>query len=420
MADVRTVGGCLLALGLLLPGAAAPDGAAVTAAFSPADPVVGVTKVTIVGKASAGGRVIDTSTFPDGTVHIFANAADAAGAYKDGPFVLQQLGTYRDVLRDSATGASTMISYSGAGDFRVAVDPPGTTITTGGHARFEVTFTSVDGFGGEVVPQFVESSAPPDAVLTWSQPRLRIQPHGAPSIVLTVQTLVTTPPGTYRLALQGTSGSVSHAPEPAVVLTVNPPPPGTITAALSPAGPIVGVTEARIGGRATAGQRVIDTSTFPDGVTHQFVVDVTGAGTYSEGPFVLQELGTYHDVLEDGATGAKTEISYRGVGDFSTAVAPAGQTVARGDEAKFAVTFKSLSGFAGAITPAVPDLALVPGATASWSSKKLMVRSGDTIAVGLTIKTTSETRLGTYKLAVQGSNGSVTHAAPAVMELTVK
>jgi hypothetical protein len=420
MANLRTVGGCLLALGLLLPAAATPDSAVITAALSPTDPIVGVTKVTIVGKASAEARVIDASTFPDGTLHIFAAKADAAGAYQDGPFVLQQLGTYHDVLHDSATGTSTMISYSGAGDFRVAVDPPRATITTGGQVRFEVTFTSLRGFGGEVVPQLDQSSAPPGAVLSWSQPRLSIRPNGAHSVVLRVQTLVTTPPGVYRLALQGTSGSVSHAAEPAIVLTVNAPAPGTITATLSPARPVVGVTEVRIEGRATAGQRVIDTSTFPDGVTHEFVVDTTGAGTYSDGPFVLRELGTYHDVVLDGGTGAAIEISYQGVGDFGTAIEPASQTVARGDEAKFVVTFKSLSGFAGAITPAVPDLSLVPGATASWSSPALTVRSGDTIAAGLTIKTMTQTGPATYKITVQGTNGSVTHAAPSPIELMVK
>ena len=138
----------LLGLGL---SAAPADGENITATLSPADPVVGVTKTSIAGRATPGARVVDVSTFPDGSINVFSATADAAGAYNDGPFVLQQLGTYHDVLHDSVSDASVEIAYAGAGDFSVAVEPPGATITTGGQVRFEVTFKSVGGFGGEVV-----------------------------------------------------------------------------------------------------------------------------------------------------------------------------------------------------------------------------------------------------------------------------
>jgi len=439
MTIAKTAGTVLIALGLLLPAAAAPTpppSTGLTAAFSPASPIIGVTKVTITGTATAGAKVIDTSTFPDGSVHIFTVKADAAGAYTDGPFVLQQLGTYHDVLRDDATGATTAISYSGTGDFRIAVDPAAATITTaqgdfsigidpanatmraGLEARLKVTFASVGGFGGEVVPRLPASSQIPGAAVTWSSPRLKVPPNGAATAVLTILTLVGTTPSTYPIAPQGTSGSVTHALEPAIGLTITPPPPGTITAMFSPDRPIVGVTEVRIQGRASPGQLVVDTSTLPDGVRHDFVVPVTGAGTYSDGPFLLRQLGTYHDVLLDGFTGAKIELSYQGVGDFSAAVDQNNQTVARGQEAKFQVTFKSLSRFAGAIKPAVADLSKIPGATASWSQPAVTVRSGDSIAAGLTIKTSTATPAGTYTLTVAGSNGSVTHASD--ISLTVK
>jgi hypothetical protein len=165
---------------------------------------------------------------------------------------------------------------------------------------------------------------------------------------------------------------------------------------------------------------VIDTSTFPDGNTHQFVVRATGAGTYSDGPFVLRQLGTYRDVLLDGATGATVEISYQGTGDFSTAIDRAGESIAPGEEAKFTVTFKSLSGFAGAIAPAVPDVARIPGAAASWSAPAVTVRSGQSIAAGLVIKSSADTPPGTYTITVQGSNGSVTHAVPCALTVTAR
>jgi hypothetical protein len=407
----------MIALGLLAPTAASAD---VSAVLSPADPVVGVTKVTIAGRATAGATVVATSTFPDGTLHVFSAKADDAGAYRYGPFVLWQLGTYRTFIHDAATGATTTISYSGAGDFRIAVEKPSATILTGGEVRFKVTFTSVDGFGGEVTPQRPAASAVPSAVIYWSPLRLRVPPNGSATAILTILTLNSTPPNLYQVAVQGANGSVTHAVAPAIALTVQSPPPDKITATLSPDHPIVGVSEVRIAGQATAGHEVVDTSTFPDGVAHKFGVSVSGAGTYSDGPFVLRQLGTYHDVLLDSATGAKAEISYQGVGDFSTSVDRTSETVVRGEETKFQVIFKSLSGFAGAVTPAVSNLSRIAGATASWSTPAVTVRSGDSTAVDLTIRISSATPPGTYKINVLGANGSVTHTAPSEIELTVK
>ena len=94
--------------------------------------------------------------------------------------------------------------------------------------------------------------------------------------------------------------------------------------------------------------------------------------------------------------------------------------IAPGEEANLTVTCRSLSGFAGAITPAVPELARVPGATASWSSPAVTVRSGQSIAAGLVIKTSADTPPGTYTVTVQGRNGSVTHAVPLALTVTTK
>jgi hypothetical protein len=280
-----------------------------------------------------------------------------------------------------------------------------------------------------VKPELPEASLPLGATISWSPSQIRVPPDGSADAVLTlVMGGTNTPPRVYQITPQGVSGSVTHAVAPAIVLTVTRAEP--ITATFSSDRPVVGVSQVRISGRATPGELVIDTSTFPDGVAHQFFANVSGAGTYSEGPFVLRQLGTYHDVLRDTATGSTTEVSYQGVGDFSTSVDRTSATVVGGDEAKFEVTFKSLSGFAGAVTAAVPDLSRIVGATASWSSPAVTVPSGDSAvttvpsgdstSVGLAIKTSSATPPGTYKINVQGTNGSVAHTAPSEIELTVK
>jgi hypothetical protein len=324
------------------------------------------------------------------------------------------------------TGAPPPISYAGTDDFRITVDSPSATTITGGQVRFKMTFTSVGGFSGVVRPNVSKESLPPGAIADWSSFRVKVPPNGSASAFLTIQILVETPPGVYQIALQGAGGLVTHVAP--IVVTVTPPPPGTITAAFSPEQPIVGASKVRIFGRGSTGSQVVDTSTFPDGSVHAFANNVSGSGRYTDGPFVLQQLGTYHDVLTDSETGAKTEISYQGVGDFSTSVDRTSETVTRGEEAKFEVTFKSLSGFAGTVQPAVPDLSRIAGATASWSAAQatplslpaVTVRSDDSAAVVLTIKTSSATPPGSYKVNVQGTNGSVTHTAPSEIELTVK
>ncbi len=334
------------------------------------------------------------------------------------------------LLAPSAASAEVKAAPSPAGtagDFSIAADRSSATVGTGGYVRFQVTFASVGGFRGEVRPELPEASVPPGATILWSPPQIKVEPNGSAVALLTIRTK-TSPPGVYQIAPQGVSGSVTHAVAPAIVLTVKPREP--ITATVSPDRPIVGVSEVRISGRATAGEGVISTSTFPDGVAHQFATTVSGAGTYTQGPFVLRQLGTYHDVLHDTITHSTIEISYQGVGDFNTSVDRMSATVARGAEAKFEVTFKSLSGFGGNVRAAVPDLSRITGATASWSSPAVTapngesamttVPSGDSISVGLTIKTSSATPPGTYKINVQGTSGSVTHTAPSEIELTVK
>ncbi len=390
----------------------------ITATFSPDHPTVGVTKVRITGTASPGAKLTDTSTFPDGKVQIFSFTANSAGEYTDGPFVLQQLGTYRDVVRDSATGASVPISYAGIGGFTVAVDPVRQTITSGDAANYTVTFTSVSGFGGVVVPSALNWNKVSGAVALWSAPDVKVPPNGSASAILTIQTLKSTPAQTYdKITFKGSSGSVTHAAPSPASLTVAAL-QKNITATFSPAHPTVGVTRAGITGLATAGESVTDVSIFPDGTVHQFTVTVNKAGTYIDGPFLLRQLGTYHDVLRDNATGASIPLSYSGLGDFSVVVDAASQAITRGQATSYKVTFASLDGFEGMVVPAVLNLPKIQELTATWSASTVAVPSNGSATATLTLQTSSSTPAGTYPITLQGTNGSVARAA--TVSLTVK
>ncbi len=212
----------LVVFGLMLMVNRSENGVSITAALSPGSPTAGITKVSITGTASAGATVSDTSTFPDGTVHIFALKADGDGRYTDGPFVLQQLGTFRDVLRDHATGASTTISYIGLGNFSVAVNSNNSKVAKGQTARYTVAFTSVSGFEGTVVPVARNWSHIPGVTAWWSEPLVSVASKGSGSATFIIRTSMSTPAGTYRgITLLGTNGSVTNAAAPKISLTVD-------------------------------------------------------------------------------------------------------------------------------------------------------------------------------------------------------
>src|ERR1700722_11054426 len=96
---IRTL---FLVLGLMLPLAVmfnqAEKSTGIIAAISPVDPITRETTVTITGTASGGAIRSGTSRLHDRTVHTSSMKADSNGKYTDGPFFLQQLGTFHDVL----------------------------------------------------------------------------------------------------------------------------------------------------------------------------------------------------------------------------------------------------------------------------------------------------------------------------------
>ena len=394
----------------------AAQNATLTAKLTPAKPVVGVTKVTIAGKSVAGHKIIITETFPDGSVHHFSAHTDAHGGYRDGPFVLQQLGVYHDSLKDETTGASVTLAYSGAGDFELAVAPAKVSLVAGSETKFTVTFKSIAGLDSWVLPQTLHLAEIQGAVGSWSVPAVKVPAGGSGSATFTLLTLFATPIGAYPLVFQGLDGAVSHRAAP-VTLTVTDPPPNSISAAFHPDAPVVGVSESNITGTASKGVWITDLSTFPDGSTHSFQFKSNGVGAYVDGPFVLKELGTYHDVLVDSESGGRTTITYQGIGDFKATIDKPRRHITAGQKAEFLMTFTSLSGFFGNVVPSV-DLSSLTQATATWSLPSVPVRPAAAGLVRLTINTTAATMPGAAIISAQGKNGSVVHAAPDIL-LTV-
>jgi hypothetical protein len=218
----------------------------------------------------------------------------------------------------------------------------------------------------------------------------------------------------FSIVSQGVNGSTARRTT-AVKLTVTGPPSEAITAAFNPATPVVGMTDCTISGHSTSGGWVTDISTFPDGSTHSFSFKSNGAGSYTNGPFVLKQLGTYHDVLIDSETGGRKTIVYQGVGDFRATINEPTRTVMSGQDAQFLVTFSSLSGFGGLVRPSVANVSDLAGTAATWSLRAVAARPGVPGSARLTIKTASVRPPVILRIHVEGTNGSVAHTAPDIV-----
>ena len=388
-----------------------------TGSLSPSA-TVGVTNTYLVGAATPGATVTNTvDTWPDGTTHgPYSATANGSGTYSMGPYILQQLGTYHETIHDSISGQTINITYSGTGDFSASANTTTQTVTKGNSASYTVTFSSVNGFAGTVVPAALNWSQVPGATGSWSPLQVTVPSGGSVQAVFTIQTSSSTTAGTYsNITLQGANGSVTHAASPAS-LTVSA---GTVTltGSLSPSNATVGVTNAYLVGNATPGATVTNTvDTWPDGTIHgPYSATANGSGAYSMGPYILQQLGSYQETIHDSISGQTINIAYGGTGDFSASANTTTQTVTKGNSASYTVTFSSVNGFAGTVVPAALNWSQVPGATGSWSPLQVTVPSGGSVQAVFTIQTSSSTTAGTYSnITLQGANGSVTHGAPLV------
>jgi protein SCO1/2 len=103
-----------------------------------------------------------------------------------------------------------------------------------------------------------------------------------------------------------------------------------------------------------------------------------------------------------------------GNGDFALSVDPGTTSVIAGAEVKFAVTFKSVGGFAGSIQPQALGVTSAQGAVGSWSIPSVKVSPEGVTKATFTLLTLLDTPPGDYPLVFEGINGATAHRAPAV------
>lgn len=281
-----------------------------TGSISPSNPTVGVTNVTLAGTATPGATVTDTETWPDGTVHTYTMVANGSGNWSSAPYVVPQLGTFTDVLRDSISGATKTITYSGVGDFSASVNATSRAVTAGQSASYTVTFSSVSGFSGTVIPAALNWSSVPGAMASWSPASVNVPSNGSATATFTIQTAASTAAGTYgSITLQGANGSFTRSAAP-VSLTVGSAVTPRIS--ISPTTGTLGATSfAESYSGFTRNGTITENVTYPNGglTVYHLTADANGSASAS---FVLQsQSGNYSSYAVDDATGARSNtITY--------------------------------------------------------------------------------------------------------------
>jgi hypothetical protein len=193
-----------------------------TGSLSPPNPVVGVTSAVLLGTATPGAVVTDNETWPDKSTHTYTMVANSSGNWSSSAYLVPQLGTFTDVLHDSISGASKTITYSGQGDFGASLNTSTRTVTAGQSTTYTVTFTSLGGFAGTVIPVALNWSKVPAANAYWTPSQVNLASNGSAASTFTIQTGSATTAGTYgNIILLGENGSLSRGASPTVNLIVN-------------------------------------------------------------------------------------------------------------------------------------------------------------------------------------------------------
>jgi hypothetical protein len=121
--------------------------------------------------------------------------------------------------------ANLTLSAGGTPDFTIAATPSSQSVVQGSSATYSVTVSPLNGFTGSV--GLGVSGLPSGASASFNP----VSISGSGTSTLTVTTAGTTPAGTYTLAVNGASGSLSHSANITLMVTAQAPqPPSNLVA----------------------------------------------------------------------------------------------------------------------------------------------------------------------------------------------
>ena len=292
-------------------------------------------------------------------------------------------------------------------DYTLSLAPTSVTVAAGGSTSYTVSVNAVNGFVGDVslsvagLPASVGSATFSPAVVT-----------GSGTSTLAITTDATAVPGSYPLALTGTSGATTHTAT--ATLVVPAPPDFTLAAAPSAqtvnAGATANYTVSVGSLNGFTGDVALSLAGLPGSVGAATftpaTVSTAGTSQLTIATAATAPGGTYQ-LTVTGASGAITRTATVGLTvrarDFTLSVSPSSISVIRNQTASYSVAVGSLGGFAGNVTLSVSG---VPsGSIVSWSANPVAAPGSSTLRV----RTTGSTLRGTFTVRVTGKSGTLVH-----------
>ena len=350
----------------------------------------------------AGALALLLSAFPDLPADRQAAALDS-GAVDLGPG-----GPDNDYGAGRLDVLAAYHWLASAPDFTVSASPSTATTTPGGTASYSVSVAGVNGFTGDVSLSLAGLSA---AQAGWAFGPAVVT-GGSGTARVDVTTTANIAPGSYLLALTGTSGSTTRTAYATLVI----PAPPNFSMAVSPgsstvpAGDTTTYTVTVGAFNGFAGNVTLSVAGLPAGVGSAAFnpTAITGAGssqlrittlaTASPGTYPLTVTGTSGS-LSHTATVVLT-VTAR---DFTFSVSPSSAAVTRGQTASYTISVGSVGGFGGAVSLSVAGLPT--GTTATFSANPVGPAGSST----LRLRTTSSTPRAGYTITVTGTAGALAH-----------
>ena len=246
-------------------------------------------------KLSAGGSVLLYSTYLGGS----ANESNTTAVTSTNPIVLDAANnayltgftsspnfpTASALQSSSAGGQDVFIAKiadtTPAADFSLSISPATRTVSPAGSTMYTVTATPQGGFTGTI--SLVASGFSTDTTASFSPTSIVITDSSAKSTTLTLNTVLATPPGTYVVSVDATSGNLQHSTSAQLIISGSASANLTIskTASPNPATALASLTYRLtvINNGPSPANNVTVTDTLPAGVN--FVSAIPTQGTCS-------------------------------------------------------------------------------------------------------------------------------------------
>jgi subtilisin family serine protease len=323
--------------------------------------------------------------------------------------------------RVNVANALTGATPPPAPDFTVGATPPSVTVAAGQRASYTVRVGALNGFTGSV--SFSASGLPPGATASFSPTSVTT----SGSSTLTIATSTTTPPSTYAVTIQGTSGSLGHS----VFVTLVVAGPDFALVAMPSS---VSVTQSATASSTISlsnlngfkGTVSLSTMGVPTGTAAKLSrtsLSGTTTATLTLATTTSTPAGTY-PVTVTGVSGSLTRTTTVTlsvaplVPDFTLSASPTSYSVTHGRAVSeiYKITVTPTNGFKGTVSLAATGLP--SNMTGKWSVTSISITSTSSATVTYTVSVPAIATAGAWPITVTATGGSLMHTLALKLTLT--